>query len=62
MISAMSRPLDFCTHPDNAESGHGQSAFAASDAAKPKVARMQDGAKSGANRVAKAADRDGGVR
>jgi hypothetical protein len=50
MISAMTCPLDFCTHPDNAESGHGQSAFAASDAAKLKVARMQDGAKSGANR------------
>jgi hypothetical protein len=51
MISAMTCPLDFCTHPDNAESGHGQSAFAASDAAKLKVARMQDGAKSGANRA-----------
>jgi hypothetical protein len=46
MISAMTCPLDFCTHPDNAESGHGQSAFAASDAAKLKVARMRDGAKS----------------
>jgi hypothetical protein len=41
----MTRPLDFGMHPHNAESGGGQSAFAASDAAKPKVARAPDGAK-----------------
>jgi hypothetical protein len=47
MISTMTRPLDFRTHPDNAESGRGQSAFAASRGAKPKVAQARDGDTSG---------------